>query len=1090
MDKKVLFTVLDQVAEANPENIAIEETGRSTTYRAMVSNADRIANCLLSENVKKAEEVATFLTCGATYLSSIMGINKAGGIFMALDVEYPIKRMEYILHHAKPRLILTDEQHLPKLLEVIGELELKHDFIEKILLISSLDTVIQTGTFSGEEFQLSEEKTYPETAVELMVNGDDSMYLVNTSGSTGNPKMIEGMHKSLSHFIHWEVNDFKLSQKTRGCILARLSFDLSLREMFAPLLAGGTLCIPTSEIKAQPVRLIEWMGLSGINLIHPIPSIFRQIMKEIKNNPSLGDNVTGLENILFAGEALFGRDIAEWRSIGGDKASLANLYGPSETTLAKICNRICTNDYQPNEIIPLGKPLPNTSILIISDNLLCSPNVIGEIYIKTPFRSKGYFKEPGMTREKFIQNPLHNDYEDIVYQTGDLAKYYEDGTIAFTGRQDSQVKIRGNRVELPEIEKAIMNYPDVKQAVVLPVKNADGENVITCYYVGDAYFDKENLRTYLKDYLPEYMFPSYYIHLEEFPLNLNGKIDRRALPKPEELLYDQLSFEAPTNELEEKLAVMWAEVLNLKKVGINNSFYELGGHSLSVTKILSRIYKELGIEILLKEIFENATIKKLAKLLSGKEQTAFRSITRVATQPWYDLSYSQTSIWLFEQTERESAAFNIPAAFFLYGKLDVNDLQKACNQLIERHESLRTTFTLAEGKPVQQIHDTIEFTIEYIKDEIAETETEFDIARYFEPAAGKPFDIEKGPLLRALLVETGSDKHLLLFTIHHIISDGWSIMVLINEITALYNAIRAGKPNPLTPLSIQYKDYAVWLNELLAGDKAPVLKQYWADKLSGDLPLVEFPADYSRKENATFNGDVLYFDLPVEINNQINKLNLKYGTTSFITFLALVNIVLHKFTGKRDLIVGTPLAGREHVDLEGIIGIFVNVLPIRNQVEEADTFLAFLNKVKKAVFETYEYQHYPFELISQNAGLSNRNKMLQLVDVLVQSQTMVPVEESQLSEIYVKPCYLNNKTSKVDLTFDLSPNKHQSSTVSIEYNTDLFSYETIEGIKDNMLHLFSVVLGNVNTAIADLKLLASSQEEEEEMNFRKLMLNN
>jgi len=1087
MDKKVLFSVLDRVSETYPENIAVEETGKTTTYRNLTDNSNRIAHCLLAQNVKKAEEIGVFLQCGATYLSSILGINKAGGIFMALDIEYPIKRMEYILNHVKPRIILTNEQYLPKLLDVIKELELGDFFIKNIIVLTQHDTVCKIGGFKKGIFTIEVIEEFTADKVELLVNGDDSMYLVNTSGSTGNPKMIEGCHKSLSHFIHWEVTDFKLDTTTRGCILARLSFDLSLREMFAPLLAGGTLCVPQPEIKVQPLKLIDWLGKSKINLIHPIPSVFRQLMKEISSNPDLAANVTGLKNILFAGEALFGKDIAEWRSIGGKDASLANLYGPSETTLAKICNHIEGKEYQPNEIIPLGKPLPNTSILIVADNLLCSTNVIGEIYIKTPFRSKGYYKEPGMTKEKFIQNPLHNDYEDIVYQTGDLGKYFEDGTIAFTGRQDSQVKIRGNRVELPEIEKAIMNYPDVKQAIVLAIKNADGDSILTCYYIGDAYFDKEKLRKYLQDYLPEYMFPSFYIHLDDFPLNLNGKIDRRALPKPEELLYDQLEFEAPGNELEERLAKIWSDVLNLKKVGVNNSFYELGGHSLSVTKVLSRIYKELEIELTLKEVFENATIKKLSVLLANKKQSQYKAIKNVPNQDYYELSFSQKSIWMFDQAGKDQAAYNIPAAFYLYGNLDVSALEQAFKMVIDRHESLRTNFVYTNGRPMQKVHEHIDFSIKRIKNYVHSNEEEFDIAKYFEQELSKPFILEEGPLFSVSLLQTAPDKHLLLFNIHHIISDGWSIMVLVNEITALYNAIKAGNPNPLVPLKIQYRDYADWLNQFLSGEKALGLKKYWGSKLAGDLSLIEFPSDYPRTGNSNLNGDTISFELDAALNKRMIDLNTMYGTTAFISFLTIINILMYKYTGKKDLLVGTPLAGRDHADLNDQIGIYVNILPIRNQISADDTFISLLEKVKKTVFETYEHQLYPFDLITQNLEQTKNKSNLAIIDVLVQSQTMVPIDENNIAEIYVKPYALCNKTSKVDLSFDLSPSK-TTSVVSIEYKSNLFTSKSIYNLIDNFNNVLLQTLANVNIKMCNIQIINTLEEDDEYLNFKKELL--
>lgn len=1085
MDKKVLFSVLDTVGLQHSGAIAVEEPGRKTTYHELIGNSNRMARCLIEEQITKGQEIGVFLNCSASYISTVLGINKAGGIFMALDTEYPIKRMEYILNHVKPRIVVTNENNLPSFLNILTELGIVNGdnaFVEKIIVVTENDTIYKQYVFNQSEFAFAGSMQFIDEPVKPIVSGDDSMYLVNTSGSTGNPKMIEGRHKSLSHFIHWEVGEFNLDSSTRGCVLARPSFDLNLREMFAPLLAGGTLCVPAPDVKAQPLKLLEWLGQMKINLFHPIPSIFRQLMREVKNNETLGESMQSLRNILFAGEALFGRDLTDWRSIGGNKAALANLYGPSETTLAKICNRIHEAEYQPNEIIPLGKPLPNTSILIIADGLLCSENVIGEIHIKTPFRSKGYYKEPQMTAEKFIQNPLHNDYEDIVYQTGDLAKYTEDGLIVFTGRQDSQVKIRGNRVELPEIEKAIMSYENVKQAIVVAIKNPEGDYILACYYTGDAYFEKEDLRNYLTAYLPEYMFPSFYIHLPEFPLNLNGKIDKRALPKPEELLYEQLKFEEPQTPLEQKLAIIWADVLNLKKIGINNFFYELGGHSLSVTKVLSRIYKDLGIEITLKEIFDNPTIKKLANLLSTKKVTAFKRIEKVPQQEYYDLSHAQKGIWFLDQQEERLLAYNINSTFTLYGKLNVAAFKKAVHELVVRHESLRTTFSLTGNGPMQKIHEEIDIPFVY-RDVLT-----LPLDEYIETECNHYFNLEEGPLLRLVLTRVAEDEHMLLFGIHHIIADGWSVMVLINEVTWLYNKIKNGSAERLLPLTVQYKDYAAWLNSNLSGDKEKQLKDFWAQKLSGNLSLVQFPADLSPQDNLGFRGDILSFDLDAALTEQIRKLNQQHGTTEFISFLTFINILLNKFTGKSDLIVGSPVAGRDHFDLENQIGNYVNVLPVRTLIDADETVLSLLNKIRKTVFEVYEHQLYPIDLITDQLDLAEQKKNLALFDILVQSQTLVPVNDNKLSELQVKHRPLSNQTSKVDLTFDLSPAVLNKSIVTIEYSTDRFSPAAIENIKINLLHIIRLAIESPNTPLADINLLESVDEDKESASFMQAML--
>ncbi|MEL7006071.1 MAG: non-ribosomal peptide synthetase, partial [Bacteroidota bacterium] len=519
---------------------------------------------------------------------------EAGGIFMPLEPDYPEKRLDYLLVTVKPEVVIATASSFEVLMSKVGRMDYAQ-YLKYVLIIQedlSLELAeVSAGELKGQTTKLASD--YGPVPVE--VTGEDSNYLLYTSGSTGFPKIIEGRHVSLSHFIHWEVSTFSLNKKSHVSQLVPISFDVSLRDIFVPLLCGGTLCIPDKSIKLKPKELIDWLGEQSLSLIHTVPSLFRLLTKELEENEELQDSLESLTHVLLSGEALYGRDVTGFRNVMGTGIELVNLYGPTETTLAKLFYQVGEIEDK-NEIVALGNPITNTAVIILNGNKLCEIGEIGEICIKTPFRSKGYYKDETTTKEKFIQNPLHDEYEDIIYKTGDLGKYKEDRSIAFVGRQDSQLKIRGNRVELSEVERALMDYQGLEQVLVLPKKQQD-DYVLICYYIGGSEIDPAAIRSFLSTQLPDYMFPSYYLRMEEFPLNLNGKIDKQSLPNPEELLYDRIAYEAPATKEEEPLCEIWSEILSLNKVGVNKSFFEIGGHSLSAAKVVTRVYERMGAEI-------------------------------------------------------------------------------------------------------------------------------------------------------------------------------------------------------------------------------------------------------------------------------------------------------------------------------------------------------------------------------------------------------------------------------------------------------------------------------------------------------------
>lgn len=1079
MNKKVLYSVIDQVASSRQLAIAIKEENKSISYSDLKTQSDRVGDFLRGQGVKKGDRIGVFLPNGINHVISFLGVSKGMGIFFPLDIDYPVKRFENLINNVAPKFILTDNEHLAALQEMLNYLDLNEAYLNKIILLTP---DCKPLCFLKKEFE-----QVPVVSSEE-VTGEDTMYLLNTSGSTGNPKIIKGMHKSVSHFVHWEVNTFGLNHDTYGCVLARPSFDLNLREVFAPLLAGGTLFVPENEIKANPQKLIFWIKEHSINLIHPIPSIFRLLMQEVAEDEYAKDCLSSLTNVLFAGEALFGKDIHEWHRVGNTNATLANLFGPSETTLAKIHYPISApENYQASEIIPLGKPLPNTTIMLMDQNRLCNPGAVGEILIKTPFRSKGYYKNDELTSEKFVQNPLHSDFEDIVYKTGDLGRLREDGILLFVGRKDRQVKIRGNRIELQEVEKCILKYTGIDQVVVSAVKNTRSENVLVCYYTASISLKEHKIRAYLKHSLPEYMFPSYYIKMDEFPLNFNGKIDRKSLKPPEELLYENTSFEAPKSPVEKILAEIWSDVLGLEKIGINNSFYELGGHSLSVAKVVSRVFGALGVDLTLRDVFKNSSIKKLARHITAlKTSTEMLKIELAPKLDSYELTYNQKSIWLAAQTDEGNLAYNIPCAFILRGQIEVEILRKAFQLLLVQHESLRSVISLENGEPRQRIWDAQDFKFElHIGKKSREIKERAFIADVLNKELQTPFEIENQLLLRAQLMEIQNNKWLFIFTIHHIISDGWSREILFNDLINLYKALLADKNTTYKEQQLQYKDYTFWHNNKLITEKEDRSKAYWVSNFEEGWPAIELKTDFPRKNSRGWQGDIVTSTLEAELIGKIIRFNQLHDCSLFMVITTAINIVLAKRTGLNEIVVGSPFAGRKYRQFEDIIGLFVTVLPLKVVFEEEDSYLDIIEKVRETILDSHDHQDFPFEAISHtlSQGQTEDNYAF---NILIQTQQFAN-KTNAIEGVVIEPYELSMPSSKVDITFDISLGE-EDAVITTEFDSDLFKKESISVLHEELKMTLNMLLQNPDDVVSTLKFKGSGEEALEEDQFLNKMM--
>ncbi|HAK42179.1 MAG TPA: hypothetical protein DCM59_05020, partial [Clostridium sp.] len=588
-------------------------------------------------------------------------------------------------------------------------------------------------------------------------------YIYFTSGSTGIPKAVLGRHNSLVHFIDWEIKQFSINDKFRVSQLIYPGFDAFLRDVFVPLCAGGTLCIPDNkELSLNTDKLIEWIEEKQITLIHTVPSVFKMISSEITDNIKFDS----LKYILMAGELLRGNDINKFITMYGKRIKLINLYGTTETTLIKAFYQIKEEDTK-KSVIPVGKPISLTQILILDKNLRpCANGVIGEIYIRTPFMTAGYCNDRNFNKKVFIKNPLKDDQNDLVYKTGDLGKRSPDGDIQVLGRIDNQIKIRGMRVELGEIENRILKYEAIKEVVVLAI-GEDIDKMLYAYITAYEKIEALELKNFLKKDLPEYMIPIKFVQLDKMPLNSNGKIDLKKLMRLYANNIIKKDYQKPKNKIEEDILKIWNEILAIDNISTDDNFFELGGHSLKAAALTAKFYKNLNIQIPINKIFEHPTISELAEIVSGLSIDKYIDIEALDEKPYYNISNSQKSIYVLQSFDKNNTVYNMPITLMLKGKIDVKKVENIFIKVINRHESLRTSFHLIDGIPMQKINKQVDFKITYV---ISNEEDNIEIDKYIYP-----FDLEKAPLIRVTMVKMSLDRHLLIVDMHHIIADGVSI---------------------------------------------------------------------------------------------------------------------------------------------------------------------------------------------------------------------------------------------------------------------------------------------------------------------------
>lgn len=1026
-----------------PEKIALICEDKQLTYRELDQKSTQLAYYLQELGVTKETLVAIYLKRSPEVIISILAILKAGGAYLPLEISAPNNRISQILEDAKVKFIITQ-----KSLNNLSIFSLKNQIINFDLDIEKI-------------------KNLPQNNLSIIdTNGDNLAYVMYTSGSTGKPKGVCIPHRGVIRLVK-NTNYVNLDSDQVILQAAPIAFDASTFDIWGALLNGGTLvlmpqCIPSLQELGTAIKeyKITTLWLTA-GLFHLMVTEKIEALKPLRQLLAGGDvlSVTDVQKVL--------RELPNCRFING--------YGPTENTTFTCC-------YSPSSekdvvgSVPIGYPIANTQVYILDSDLQPLPvGVAGELYIGGDGVARGYLNNPELTAECFIPNPFSNDSSARLYKTGDRVRWRDDGVIEFLGRVDNQVKIRGFRIELGEIESVLGEYPALNNVVVLAREDRPGDKRLVAYIV--AKNDQKNLnidkiRHFLGEKLPEYMIPSIFLVLNELPLNANGKVDRRILPAPEFHLENKLI--KPRNSTESNLVNIWQEILGFE-VGINQSFTSLGGDSLQATRIISRIRDIFEVELPVTVMLNNTNIVSLAELVNQQDKidnvNYFLPLEPIKHDNDLPLTVYQERIWLLSQRAEKFPIHNLPMAFRLEGNLDVQVLEKTFNEIIKRHESLRTNFPLVNRLPIQRILSELHLSI------TAEKVNQADIETTINKEAGKYFNLEKDALIRVKLLKLAENDHILIVTCHHIISDGWSLSVLLKEISTIYSSLLTKSSLNLPELKINYRDFTLWHRQQ---QKQPEIKtsllNYWENQLQDAPPLSELPCDRPRVPLQTFKGNVQTFTIEPEVIKQIEIFRKETNTTLFMVLLAVFLILMHRCSEQDDIIIGSPIANRNHTIFENLIGCFANVLPLRSRINENPSFKEFLQQIKKITLEVYTYLDFPVEkLLSklQHDRNLSYSPWFQVAFILLN----VPNHELKLPEINITEQSIQKGAAIFDLTV-LIEHKAEKLQGSIEYNTDLYDHDTITRLIENFQGLLKASLINPEKSVKNLPLLIKGEEKQ------------
>jgi len=1063
--------LFEEQVERDPDATAVVWGPQRLTYAQLNRRANQLARHLRSLGVGSESLVGVHLHRSPDLVVALLGILKAGGAYLPLDPAYPTERLALILRDSAVSVLLT-------------QADLATDQIMTAMSVVLFDAV--RGVSDG----MPDENLAPSSPEQLA-------YVIYTSGSTGIPKGVAVPHRAVVRLVK-ETDFVQLGPADRVAQASNASFDAATFEIWGALLNGGVLIGVERDVMLSPLRFAEFLLAERITTLFLTPALFNQIAREV---PDAFREVT---HLLVGGDAVDPQSVRRVLS-GGGPHRLLNGYGPTENTTFSSWHLLVEVPADATTL-PIGRAIAHSQLYLLDRFLDPVPvGVPGELYVGGDGLARGYLNRPGLTAERFVPDPFSPLPGARLYRTGDMGRYLADGSVEFLGRTDTQVKIRGFRVELGEIETALARHPSLREAVVTYVDQRLAAYVVPAD--GDAPNGGE-LRRFLARSLPQYMVPADFVTLERLPLNVNGKVDRRRLPQPPRtaLADARVTAKTPTEEI---MIGIWSRVLDRPEPGIHDNFFDLGGHSLLATQVVSRLRAAFGVELPLRLLFQSPTVAGLAEHVESAQRNTTgppSAIGRAQRNGPIALSFAQERLWFLDQLEPGNPFYNVPIALSLKGPLDVPALESSINAVVQRHEVLRSAFPAIDGRPIQILAELRPVLLPMVDlSDLAPEARAVEVKRLTVDEAKQPFSLATGPLLRPRLLRLGRDDHILHFTMHHIVADGWSLGVLVNELGPLYESFHRQRADrneagqngdgrassdasvsephltlpfhsiPLVELPVQYADFAVWQRDWLRGEALDTQLTYWKRQLANVPPVLELPTDRPRPPTQSYQGRDVRFEIDAHLSSTLRQFGRRSESTLFMTLLSAFATFLYRFSGRDDIVIGSPIANRNRGETEPLIGFFVNTLALRVDLSGNPTFEELLGRVRRTALEAYAHQDLPFEKLVDEIQPERDLSVNPLFQVMFTLQN-APLRRLELSELTVDLLETEHTSALFDVVLDMWESGGTLKGI-LEYNTDLFDESTASRIVTNFQTLLESIASGPASRLDDLAWLTEDERQ-------------
>ncbi|SFK58268.1 non-ribosomal peptide synthetase [Methylocapsa palsarum] len=1051
-------------ARRNPNAAAITTFSETLSYRALNERANQLAHYLISLGVGPEVAVGLMVEPSPDMFIGLMAILKAGGAYLPLDPDYPQDRLRFMIEDARIKLLITvrsrPDSNLPA--PSIDGL--------KVVRVDADATA-----FAGE----------PRSDPPRLSGPDHLAYIIYTSGSTGRPKGVMVEHGSLVNLAQAQASGFGLGPGDRVLQFSSISFDQAAEEIFPAWISGASVVLPPARSRDALLDFLRFVAAAEVTVL-PLTTAFWVELATALTDADLPAPAR-LRLVFVGGEKAPANVLRHWRAATGDAVAFVNTYGPTEATITATAYH-APGGARPLPDIPIGRPIANAKVYVLDSRLEPIPaGIAGELYIGGPGVSRGYLGRPGLTAERFIPDPFADPRLSAglrLYRTGDLVRFRADGELEFLGRVDDQIKLRGYRIELGEIAARLREHPGVGDAAA--VVRASGETRSLAAYVsgaGQPAPDAATLRHWLRERLPDFMIPGVFVALERLPRGASGKIDRAALPAPLTAIDATPGRPATRDAVDEILCAVFAEALGRERVGNDENFFEIGGHSLAALQAISRIRRDLGAEITLRAVFEAPTAAQLGRLIrrsrsGGRDAGPLPLARRDAPIP---LSFAQQRLWFLDQLEPGSPFYNVPIVLRLSGRLNLAALERALQDLAHRHEALRTSFPIVDGRPVQAIAPAMTISLPIVR--LLETDAgkrPTELRRLIRAAAQEPFDLSAGPLIRATAFESeprdaeGAGGYVLLLTLHHAIADGWSTGVLASDLAEFYACAAAGRASTLRDLPLQYADYTMWQGALLDSGELDGQTAYWRTRLKEAPAVLRLPTDRPRPPVQTYAGAAHRLILPLDLTQRLRALSRRQGATLFMTLLAAFDVILSRYSGEDDICVGTPVANRPRVEFEGLIGCFTNTLVIRATLAGNPRFTDLLASVRAATLEAQDHQDLPFERLVAELNPARELGHNPLFQVMFGLQN-TPAAPIAIEDLLIEPLESDAETAMFDLAVD-AVEAPEGLWLTFEYNTDLFLGSAIERLAGHYVELLASIAARPEARIGDLAAPSTAEQ--------------